>query len=835
MRILRVGLLSVLILFLGMTIGLGQPKFPGVFVVPIDYKEISAAVEAAYKAGGGTVVVFDRAEGAYSGFAVGGGDEKENVGKLIRILGVGAVVDGGINIFCRMRVEIVGLTINGNVDACASLAPLGGAPQEGPAGALTLRSNTIYGTVRVWTVIAVGYELELTDNTISGGPKGGVFIDLPFSIGAIDFRYLLRNNRIFSSQGNGLHLVLTSKASAKLEGNEIWGNKGHGLVLEFQGDQPAPVELVGNVISSNEGGCAIYVNDNALKIGVQLRGQANPIWDPLCPDPGSSEQAAKLFPPGLRSGEVRRVCPQGCPFRELQEALKNSQRGDVIIVEPGLYAEQLRISGSRIIRVGRPVTAAAGRAVAQTGRIVLSGEGHEGPGIVVERGATLMLEGATIQGFRDRCLKKSRDYCVDVDGGDGMRVRSGARVLLRDVEFVNNEDNGLEVEPGAIVHLQRARLERNGSGLFLRKGSQAHLDQAQIERNRFTGLLLREQSQLVLRRSHVIDNGGRGLTLFSGVTLHLEESRIEGNGGCGLRVIGAPVGRITGTSRFAGNYAADLCGPAPKEIRLPLAEPKQTSVEFRCPQADPTSLQAAIDSLQPGGRLRLQGRCSTLTPAVIDKPIVIEGSSPEQAVLQGFVSVLSGGQLQLQGVRAQGSMLISGIDAGGQLQAQRSALDFVVAEAGEITLEESRLMDYGLISFRGIFAPVKARLRNNQIQGDLEFLALLQPVEAEVIQNRLTDGIVGVWTVGIPPVIAKVRLQSNEISDYLTGVLLEGLSEVILEGNTIRDNWLGVGINTPGCPRLTPFFFSGKLEGRGNNISGNDKDFCPPHLGLRLR
>ncbi len=442
------------------------------------------------------------------------------------------------------------------------------------------------------------------------------------------------------------------------------------------------------------------------------------------------------------------------------------------------------------------------------------------------------LRSLLIQGFRDRCLKKRRDYCVNVDGGDGMRVHSGARVLLRDVEFVNNEDDGLEVEPGAIVHLQRVRLERNGFGLFLRKGSQAHLDQAQIERNRFTGLLLREQSHLVLRRSHVIDNGGRGLTLFGGVTLHLEESRIEGNGGCGLRVVRAPVGRITGTSRFAGNYAADLCGPAPKEIRLPLAEPKQTSVEFRCPQADPTSLQAAIDSLQPRGRLQLQGRCSTLTPAVIDKPIVIEGSSPEQAVLQGFVSVLSGGQLHLQGVRAQGVALISGIEPAGQLQAQRSALDFVVAEAGEITLEESRLMD---VSFQGIFAPVKARLRNNQIQGDLEFLALLQPVEAEVIQNRLTGGIVGVGTVGVPPVVAKVRLQSNEISDYLAGVLLEGLSEVILEGNTIRDNWLGVGINTPDCPRLTGLFFSGKLEGHGNNISGNDKDFCPPHLGLRLR
>lgn len=731
-----------------------------------------------------------------------------------------------------MRVEIVGLTITGDMNACASAAPLSGTPPGGPAGALILRSSTIYGTVRVWSVLAESYELELTDNTISGGAKGGVFIDLPFGIGAFDFRYLLKNNRILSSQGDGLRLVLTSKASAKLEGNEIMGNAGHGLVLEFQGDQPAPVELVGNVISGN-GGCGIKVNDRALEIGAQLKGQANPIWDLLCPDPSSSEQASKLFPQALRSGEVRRVCSQGCPFQKIQDALKNSQRGDVIIVEPGLYPEQLRISESRIIRLGRPTMASARRA-AQAGRVVLSGEGREGPGIIVERGATVMLEGITLQGFRDRCIEKWRDRCVDVEGGDGLRVRPGARVFLRDAELVGNDDDGLEAEPGAVVYMQRTRVENNGLGIFLQNGAQAQLDQVQIERNRSTGILLAARSQLLLRRSTVIDNGGRGLTLRGGAQLHLEESRIEGNGSCGLRVLDAPPARIRGTSRFAANGAADLCGPVPKEIRLPLAEPTQAQAELSCPQADPTALQKALDSLQPGGRLKLTGRCSSLSNAVIDKPVVIEGSGPEQSIVQGFISMLSGGQLALQGVRTSGVVLMSGVETGSQLQARRSALDFVLAESGTVTIEESQLTEGGVISLRGIFAPVRAQLRANQIQGDLEFLAVGQPVEAEVVQNRLKGGIVGIWTVGVPPVAVKLRAQGNEIVDYLQGVLLEGLSEVVLEGNTIKDNWLGVGINTPGCPGLTRLFFSGKLEGRGNTISGNSYNFCPPSLGLRL-
>lgn len=830
MHILRVGLLSTLIVVIGATLGSGQPKFPGVFVVPHDYKEISAAVEAAYKAGGGTVVVLDRDEGAYSGFSVGG-DEQANAGKSIRILGVGASVEGRVEILCRMRVEIVGLTIYGDVNACASVAPLGGVPLEGPAGALMLRSSSIYGTVRVWSVLAEGYELEMTDNTISGGAKGGVFIDLPFGVGAFDFRYLLKNNRILSSQGNGLRLVLTPKASAKLEGNEIMGNAGHGLVLEFQGDQAAPVELVGNVISGN-GSCGIAVNERALQIGAQLKGQANPIWDPLCPDPSSSEQAAKLFTQALRSGEVRRVCPQGCPFKQIQDALKNSQRGDVIIVEPGLYPEQLRLSGSLIIRMGRPAITSALR-TDQAGRVVLSGEGREGPGIIIERGATVMLEGVTLQGFHDRCIRKRRDYCADVDSGDGLRVRSGARVLLRDVELVGNDDNGLEAEPGAVIYLQRVRMTNNRFGLFLQRGAQAQLDQTQIERNRSTGILLAARSQLVLRRSMVIDNGGRGLTLRGGAQLYLAESRIEGNGSCGLRIIDGPPARITGTSRFVANGAADLCGPVPKEIRLPLAEPTQTQIELSCPQVDPASLQQAIDSLQPGGRLRLKGRCSSLSGAVIDKPVIIEGSGPEQSILQGFISVLSGGQLSLQRVRTTGVVLVSGVETGGQLQAQQSTLDFVLAESGAVTIAESQLSE--VLRLAGLFAPVRAQLRANQIQGDLEFLAIEQPVEAEVTQNRLKGGIVGIWTVGVPPVAVKLRAQGNEIVDYLQGVLLEGLSEVVLEGNAIKDNWLGIGISIPGCPRLTELFFSGKLEGRGNTLSGNDHDFCPPWLGLRLR
>lgn len=340
MRSLRIGMLSTLILFTGLVVGVGQatqvtPKLIGLFVVPADYATIQAAVSAADEAGGGTVVVLDRPEGAY------------NEGIFLprhrgpfRILGVGAWLSGNIDVGCGADVEIVGFGVEGEIKACAQdLADVIQAAQgQGPEpeqlrGRLVLRSNQITGNVRLQGFYGFNYQLEMTDNTVSGGVR--VEIEQVASL-----RINLKNNWIIGSAGDGVRLRLhydparpTLQSSAKLEGNVIEAHNSHGLVLEFSSEsqQPAPIELIGNIIQQN-GGCGIWVNEEALRLGAQLVGQGNSISyngeQDLCPDPSFSTEANRLFPSQLTSTRVWRVCSQGgpnCDTTKIQEALDKSQ------------------------------------------------------------------------------------------------------------------------------------------------------------------------------------------------------------------------------------------------------------------------------------------------------------------------------------------------------------------------------------------------------------------------------------------------------------------------------------------------------------------------------
>ncbi len=183
MRYLRMGLVSGLILAVIVGTGLGQvtpPRLLGLFVVPTDYPTIGAAISAADN--GGTVVVLDRPEGAYdeSIFIPYFSPPKDQpqLSKPIRILGVGASLNGNIHIACGNDVEIAGFQIQGEITACAQdlgdliAAVKGWGPELAKLrGRLALRSNQITGDVRVIGLFGFNYTLDLTDNVITGGVR----------------------------------------------------------------------------------------------------------------------------------------------------------------------------------------------------------------------------------------------------------------------------------------------------------------------------------------------------------------------------------------------------------------------------------------------------------------------------------------------------------------------------------------------------------------------------------------------------------------------------------------------------------------------------------------
>lgn len=825
MRRVRLVLLSsLLVLALGLWPGAGQVRLIGLYVVPTDYPTIRAALDAASDAGGGTIVIL---EGDYSEDIFI--DFYERRDKKLRILGVGAVLNGKITLGCGAQggeVEISGFQIYGAIEACAQdlgdliMVVQGVAPDlEKLGGRLVLKGNSIEGDIRLKGFFGFNYELVMRDNMITGGVR--VEIEKVASLKA-----QLTNNWVFGSAGEGVRLRLhydparpTLQSSAKLEGNVIVAHSSHGLVLEFSSEskQPTPVELIGNIIEQN-GGCGIFVNNLALRLGAQLRGQANSVYlngeGDFCPDPGSSSEAQKLFPSQLASTKVWRVCPQAgpnCDTTSIQEALNKAQRGDVIVVVPGIYAENLRVSGSRVIVQGRPSSAALASTspAAQADRVVL--QGKEGPGIVVEDGV-VFLQGFTIQGFKERCLERQGDKCVKADPGDGIRQQGRAQLFLRDVKVLQNEGWGV-----------RAR----GRGLSL--------EGVELSQNRAGGLALMSTASARLRGVESRENGADGVALF-GPAARLQQwqetpVRISGNQGCGLAAypyepgidplaLSRGAGRaphVTGKGISLSANGTDLCGQLPKELRVPLAQPAQSSVELSCAQ-DRFALQKAVDSLQPGGRLRLRGTCPA--GAVIDKPVIIEGSGADSTVIP-VLALLAGAEVQLSTLNVAQLRVIPGA----KVSAKQSKLAGIWIEGGELTAAESQVV--GPIQLWGLAGPTRFSARTSQVQGELALWAVRHEVEAELVQTQVTGSKegVGVRAVGGQGQ-ARVLLQSSRVSGYKIGVVVAGQSFARLEGNTITANEVGVALALPLCPVDRPLP-GGELEGLGNQISGNKQDFCP--------
>jgi hypothetical protein len=273
----------------------------------------------------------------------------------------------------------------------------------------------------------------------------------------------------------------------------------------------------------------------------------------------------------------------------------------------------------------------------------------------------------------------------------------------------------------------------------------------------------------------------------------------------------------------------DLCGPLAKELRPTLAEPKQSSVDLSCSQDARTALQEAIDSLQPGGRLRLRGTCPS--GAVIDKPVILEGSGSDNTVIP-VLSLLMGAEVQLSNLSV-GKLRLA---PGAQLIARRAKLSGIWVEGGELTGEESQLI--GPVQLWGLSVPTRLNLRTSQLQGGLELWALRQEVEAELTETQLTGtgAEVGIRAFGRGGLgQSQLLLQRSRISGYKTGILTAGRSFTRLESTTITGNELGVALALPSCSTVGgPLPGGGELDGLNNQISGNKQDFCPEGLKLLL-
>jgi len=178
------------------------------------------------------------------------------------------------------------------------------------------------------------------------------------------------------------------------------------------------------------------------------------------------------------------VCPRGCLYRSIQDAIEGSNDGDVIMVQPGTYYEAINLMGKSVqIRAfpaeQPPVLNAQDRKSVITinqnestqtvisGFIIEKGRASSGGGIFID-GASPLIENCII-----------RDNYALIMGG-GIYVTNGGAPVIENVKIIENQCDGLgagiyvdtNAEPQIInVVISDNNTPGKAPGMFVREAS----------------------------------------------------------------------------------------------------------------------------------------------------------------------------------------------------------------------------------------------------------------------------------------------------------------------------------------------------------------------------
>jgi parallel beta-helix repeat protein len=209
-------------------------------------------------------------------------------------------------------------------------------------------------------------------------------------------------------------------------------------------------------------------------------------------------------PVGLAQRTIT-VCPQGCQYAKIQEAITAASEGDTIQVKAGTYQENLTIIK----------------------RLTLQGEGKDK---VTIQGTVTILSAklVTLSGFT-------------VKGGQGVQIEDSTTIVLSDNAFVESTAEGLLARSSSIT--VRGNL---------------------ISRNKSHGLLLVLGSRALITGNTITSNGGDGVTIRASQA-DLSDNIVRDNGGCGVRADAdsTVTGSVT-SANTRGNQAGNLCEKAVK-------------------------------------------------------------------------------------------------------------------------------------------------------------------------------------------------------------------------------------------------------------------------------
>ncbi|MBI1742469.1 right-handed parallel beta-helix repeat-containing protein [Candidatus Acetothermia bacterium] len=245
------------------------------------------------------------------------------------------------------------------------------------------------------------------------------------------------------------------------------------------------------------------------------------------------------------------VCPRGCEFTKIQDAIDAATAGDTISVQPGFYRENLRMTKSLMLQG------------ADMASVMMSDGAAPTIDIVGDPNAPLQvtIEGFTIVGTLNPQLTdvgiQSRFARVTISrnvitrhGSYGVRIVNGVATIRANTLTVNGGAIALGSPSGAITLTTIERnlitknrkplsgiMEGNGSISLLGQSGDAQVTENVITENEGDGLdLSLGPAFWTIARNTIASNTGAGVTLGSSVfgRIQIESNTISRNGGDGL-------------------------------------------------------------------------------------------------------------------------------------------------------------------------------------------------------------------------------------------------------------------------------------------------------------
>jgi len=222
----------------------------------------------------------------------------------------------------------------------------------------------------------------------------------------------------------------------------------------------------------------------------------------------------------LRQAKALRV-PQD--FSTIKEAVKAAEEGDVILIAPGTYRENLIIKKPLTLR-------GAGRE-----RTRIYGAAGDEPVLIIEDNAQVALEALTVSGSE----------------GDGIQIYDLSPVSLSNSVISGNKGDGLFVGDLAWVTLSNCQVSDNFYGLSIRGSaratiinstfnndtilmgvlSHAVISHTMMTGSRYVGILMEDASRAIISYSQISDNKQGGILMEDSAYLELHDSIIKDNKG----------------------------------------------------------------------------------------------------------------------------------------------------------------------------------------------------------------------------------------------------------------------------------------------------------------